>query len=147
MVSYIRGKSGTDVLDLVVSDKSYDNYYNLYYNTATGECLGKTGVEIDYEYSPDMTRAIRSSDGENCSIEIFECAEDMYFPGEATTDTETGEEIPSSIEAVCRIQIENIGEPGFFLVDWERDLLITDIYYSSMSGGVYEFNCYSMITG
>ena len=129
-----------------VSYNNY-NYYNLYFDTVTGEYLGRTDSWTKYIYSPDKKKAVRLNSGDGSTIEIYECTEDNYLPGEPGTDPETGEELPPSVEPVCKLNIENTSEVGSALIDWERNILITNVYYRGVLGGLYEYTAYSMIAG
>lgn len=127
--------------------KGVYNYINYYFNTETGELIGTSEYYTRYLYSPDLRKTVRIKSGDINSIEVFECSEDNYFPGEPVTDEETGEELPPVGEAICRLELRSSGETGEILIDWDRDVILTDIFYNGVEGYIYEHNCYSMVTG
>ncbi|MCR5324295.1 MAG: hypothetical protein K6E85_13640 [Lachnospiraceae bacterium] len=122
-------------------------YTNHYINTVTGEYLGTSDFYSRYIYSPDVSRAVLIKSGDTNKIEVYECSMDNLFPGEPAKDEETGEELPPAAEEVCRLDLQSSAETGNIIIDWDRDIIITDIFYNGIDGFIYEYNCYSMITG
>ncbi|MBO4414976.1 MAG: hypothetical protein J5824_03220 [Lachnospiraceae bacterium] len=123
------------------------NYTNFYFNTDTGEYLGKTDYYTRYRYSPDLKRAVRIKSVTTNTIEVYDCSGGNWFPGEPATDEETGEELPPTTEAVCRLELQSSGETGTVCIDWNRDMIITDIFYWGGNDYICEYSCYSLITG
>ena len=150
-VMYFREEPEGDVFAAYAYDAETGDYSitnQIYLNAETGEFLGTTDSNVRYIYSSDMTKAVRVESGNRNSIQIYECLPDDLFPGETRTDPDTGEDIPAAAEAVCSLQIENANETSGIQIDWEREMIITDCYYSGPSyDSIYEHCCYSMITG
>nr|MCR5329566.1 hypothetical protein [Lachnospiraceae bacterium] len=147
---YFREEPYSDIFVINAYPEGEDYYSNcqLYLDARTGELLGKTDSGVRYIYSPDITRAVRIQSGIPNSIQIFECSKDDLFPGETRTDPETGEEVPASAEPVCSLKIQNVNETSDVMIDWERNMILTDSYYSGINyESIYEKYCYSMITG
>ncbi len=140
-------ESVISILAAYENKKGTYKYTNFYFNTDTGEYLGKTDYYCRYRYSPDLKRAVRIKYGDINTIEVYECSEGNIFPGEPVTDPETGEELPPTTEALCRLDLQSAGETGTVIIDWDRDLILTDIFYWGDGDCIYEYNCYSMVTG
>ncbi|MBP5331297.1 MAG: hypothetical protein J6Y89_05545 [Lachnospiraceae bacterium] len=147
---YFREDPYSEIFVVNGYEESDDEYasLHLYFNSVTGEFLGKTATNVRYIYSPDITKAVRVQSGVPNSIKIYECSLDNLFPGEAQYDPETEEELPAASEAICRIRIENINETESIRIDWDRDIILTEAYYYGLNyESIWEHYCYSMITG
>ena len=133
---------------LIVHNYDDDDPKNYYYDPDTLKYLGESKGIVRYAYSEYRNRAVGVSGDGSYGIEVYECSPANLFPGEEIRTDDDAEASTAAVqEPLCRIAIENTSETYDMFIDWERNCLITSVYYYGPRGRIFEYSCYSMLTG